>query len=126
MTQLRLIKLWHLLGAAMVVFIIVMTLTPNPMPMPGKWTDKLFHFAGYFGVMAWYAQFIKYRLMTVILLVGLGVSLEFAQIMVNTRSFEWADMSANILGVLLAAMIVRGVLAQLLIYFEAHVLKTKA
>jgi len=123
MTELRWLKLWHLVGAAMVVFIIVMTLTPNPIPMPGKWTDKLFHFAGYFGVMAWYAQFIKRRYIAVLFLVGLGVSLEFAQIMISTRSFEWADMSVNILGVIFAAVVVRGVLAKLLWFFEAQLSK---
>jgi len=123
-TALHWIKLWHLIGALMVGFIIYTSLAPHPiLPMTQKWSDKLYHFTGYFGVMAWYAQFVKQRFVTMVLLVVLGVSLEFAQLLVNTRSFEWADMLANILGVILATMIVRGVLVQLLTYFENRCLK---
>jgi len=123
MTELRFLKLWHLIGLMMVVFIIFMNLTPNPIPMPGKWTDKLFHFTGYFGVMAWYVQFVRRRYIAALLLVGLGINLEFAQILIQTRSFEWADMSVNILGVVIAAVLIRGVLAKLLYYFEGWLKK---
>ena len=119
MIELRFIKLWHFIGAMMVLFIIYMALVPHPIvSMSGPWSDKLYHFSGYFGVMAWYAQFVKQRYLTIILLVLLGIALEFMQMLVNTRSFEWADMLANTVGVLSAALIVRGMLARLLCFFE--------
>jgi len=103
----------------MVIFIAYMALAPHPiLIMQGRWSDKIYHFSGYFGVMAWYAQFVKQRLVTVFWLIILGVGLEFAQMFVNTRSFEWADMLANVAGVMVAALIVRGVLAKLLCGFE--------
>ncbi len=117
--ELRWNKLWHLIGAMMVVFIVYTALAPHPMlTMSGKWSDKIYHFSGYFGVMAWYAQFVKQRVMTIILLLLLGISLEFAQMLVNTRSFEWADMLANVSGVVIAAILIRGVLAKLLCFVE--------
>lgn len=117
-------KLWHIIGALMILFIVYTALAPHPvMTMSGKWSDKIYHFSGYFGVMAWYAQFIKQRLMTIILLVLLGVSLEFAQMLVSTRSFEWADMLANVSGVIVAAILIRGVLAKILYFFEEYLRK---
>jgi len=105
----------------MVLFIAYTALAPHPvLTMSGKWSDKIYHFSGYFGVMAWYAQFVSQRIKTVSLLIFLGVGLEFAQILVNTRSFEWADMLANVSGVLIAAVVVRGVLAKLLCFVEGR------
>ena len=103
----------------MVLFIISMSLMPHPVvSLDGKWTDKIYHFSGYFGLMAWYAQFVTQRSLTIFLLVLLGIALEFAQMLVNTRSFEWADMVANTAGVLSAALFIRGQLAKVLCVIE--------
>ena len=108
----------------MVLFIAYTALAPHSViTMSGQWSDKIYHFSGYFGAMAWYAQFVKQRLLTIGLLMLLGISLEFAQMLVNTRSFEWADMLANVSGVLIAALVIRGVLARLLCFVEER-LKT--
>lgn len=67
--------------------------------------DKLLHFAAYatLGLMAMLAVRSRQRQITVmLLLVVLGIALEFAQILVPGRSFELADMAANGLGVYLA------------------------
>lgn len=120
MNQARWTNIWHLLGAGMIVFIVYTALAPHPIiSMSGRWSDKIYHFSGYFGVMAWYAQFVKQRLMTVLWLITLGVGLEFAQMFVNTRSFEWADMLANVSGVVIAALLIRGMLEKLLCGFES-------
>jgi len=103
----------------MVLFIMYTALASHPiLTMSGQWSDKIYHFSGYFGVMAWYAQFVSQRSKTVFWLIVLGVSLESAQMLVNTRSFEWADMLMNVSGVVIAALLVRGVLAKLLCGFE--------
>jgi len=122
MTELRLIKLWHLIGALMIVFIFYMTLTPNPVDLTWRWSDKLYHFSGYFGLMAWYAQLLKRRMIAVVLFVLMGIGLESAQLLVSARSFEWADMVANVLGVVVAAILFRGVLTRLLAFFEIKLL----
>jgi len=121
-TQLRLLKLWHVIGALMVAYIVYVSLTPNPIPMPGRWTDKVFHFAGYFSVMAWYRQLPVRRNLMAAVFILMGIGLEFGQMLVKTRSFEWADMTVNILGVLVAAFVFRGSLARLLMLAEKIVL----
>ena len=122
MTDLRFIKLWHFIGIGIIVFIFYMTLTPHPVQLSGSGTDKLFHFSGYFGLMAWYAQLLKRRMIAVLAFVVMGIGLEFAQMMVNTRSFEWADMLANVSGVIIAVLLFRGVLTKLLFLFETRLL----
>jgi VanZ family protein len=122
MANLRLIKLWHFIGALMILFIFYMTLTPNPVDLSWRWSDKLYHFSGYFGLMAWYAQLLKRRTIAVLLFIAMGVSLESAQLLVSARSFEWADMLANVSGVVVAALLFRGVLTRLLTLFEMRFL----
>ena len=122
MTDLRFIKLWHFIGIGIIVFIFYMTLTPHPIQLSGSGTDKLFHFSGYFGLMAWYAQLLKRRTSAVFIFIAMGIGLEFAQMLVNTRSFEWADMLANVSGIVVAAFLFRGVLTKLLFLFESRLL----
>ncbi len=125
MTNLRYVKLWHLIGALMIAFIFYMSLTPHPIQLSVQGSDKLYHFSGYFGVMAWYAQLLKRRSIAIVAFIVMGISLEFAQMLVNTRSFEWADMLANVAGVVIAALLFRGVLAKLLVIFEKYIATLK-
>lgn len=122
MTDLRFIKLWHFIGIGIIIFIFYMTLTPHPVQLSGSGTDKLFHFSGYFVLMAWYTQLLKHRTVAVLLFITMGIGLEFAQLLVNTRSFEWADMLANVSGVVIATFLFRGVLTRLLFLFETRLL----
>ena len=119
--RLRLHALWHFIGVILVAYIIYVTLTPNPMPMPGRWTDKLYHFAGYFVVTAWYLQFVQQRYCVVVSGIVLGIALECAQLFVETRTFDWADMAVNIVGVIVAMSIIRGALAKVLSVIESRI-----
>lgn len=122
---LRFFNLWWLIGAAMWVFIIYSSLTPHPVSMPGRFSDKILHFSGYFGVTAWYAQLYlrpRVRQRQLFIFAMMGVLLEFAQLLVNERSFEWADMLANCSGVLVAGLLIRGPLERLLLSSERYIL----
>ena len=120
-TKLRLLTLWHIIGGLMIAYILYASLTPSPIPMPGRWTDKVFHFIGYFSVMAWYAQLPVRRHLMAVFFILMGIGLEFGQMLVKTRHFDWADMTVNILGVVVAALVFRGALARLLFFFESRV-----
>jgi VanZ family protein len=123
---LRLFSLWWLIGAAMWLYILYATLTPHPPDMPGRFSDKILHFSGYFGVTAWFAQLYKSvptRQRLLFIFVMVGVLLEFAQLLVNVRSFEWADMLANCAGVLLAGLLIRGRLGKILLASERLILR---
>ena len=113
--------LWQAIGWLMVAYVIYVTLTPQP-PSAGKilW-DKIYHFAGYFGLMAWFAQLtqqFKQRLLIAVGFCLLGVLLEFGQRMGMARHFEFADMLANSLGVVAGLILFRGPLGKILHRFE--------
>jgi VanZ family protein len=84
--------------------IVYLSLTPKP-PDPGfEYGDKLGHLFAYGLLMFWFCWLYRYRYTRLaygIAWVMLGVGLEFAQGMTPARSFEFGDMAANSLGVLL-------------------------
>ncbi len=121
---LRFFNFWWLLGAAMWIFIIYSSLTPHLVNLSGQFSDKILHFSGYFAVTAWFAQLYlrsSIRLRQLIIFTMMGVLLEFAQLLVNERSFEWADMLANCSGVLIAGLLMRSQLEELLLASERHI-----
>lgn len=89
------------LYAAAIVFL---SLTPKP-PDPGfAYGDKLGHLAAYSLLMFWFCHLYRYRYTRLAYAIGwvlLGAALEIAQSATATRSFEFGDMAANSLGVLL-------------------------
>ena len=119
---LRFFTVWWLVGMAMWVFIIYSSLTPHPVTFSEfKFSDKVLHFTGYFVVTAWFSQLYlrsNFRSKQLLGFVLLGILLEFSQLLVNERSFEWADMLANCSGVLIAGLIMRSKLEALLLSSE--------
>jgi VanZ family protein len=99
---------WVIVGWAMVGVIIFYSLTPSP-PIPGfSYADKLFHVAGYAGIMFWFAQLYeatRIRNLYAIAFMLMGIALEFAQDWGGVRVFEFGDMLANVLGVVLVWLI---------------------
>jgi VanZ family protein len=125
---LHLFALWQVIGLGMLAYIVYVSLIPHPPLMFGQWSDKVYHFVGYFVLTAWYAQLYaasRHRYLLALSFLSLGVLLEFAQLLVNERSFELLDMLANGLGVLVAWLITRGRLSRLLLYCEQKILSGK-
>jgi VanZ family protein len=125
---LRLFRLWWLIGAGILGYIVYVTLTPHPPPMPGRFTDKLYHILGYFVLTGWFVQLYKPsrpRYYLVLVFIILGTVLEFAQLWVNTRSFDLADIVANGLGVFAAWLLFRGRWAAVLLYCERHLMRVR-
>ena len=125
---LRFFILWWLIGLAMWVFIIYASLTSHPVTISGRFSDKILHFSGYLGVTVWFSQLYlrsKIRLKQLVIFAMLGVLLEFAQLLVNERSFEWADMLANCSGVVVAWLLMRSPLEKLLLSCERFILRDR-
>jgi VanZ family protein len=125
---LRLFRLWWLIGAGILGYIVYVTLTPHPPPMPGRFTDKIFHVLGYFVLTGWFAQLYKpsrLRYYQAVGFIGLGTALEFAQLWVNTRSFDLGDIVANTLGVLAAWLLLRGRWTAVLLYCERYLMRVR-
>jgi VanZ family protein len=95
-------KLWIGLGIVMVVTVIVCSLVRPPEQVRIQRWDKVVHFGSYFVLMLWFGSIHARRVTHHLLAVGfigLGVALEFAQLMTGHRMFELTDMAANGAGV---------------------------
>ena len=96
---------WRALGWLGIAIIVYLSLVPSPPePVHFENADKLEHALAYGLVMLWFCQLYtqRKRLVTGVLLVAMGIAMEFLQRMTDYRSFEYADMLADGTGVLLA------------------------
>ena len=102
-TSLRYRAEWLFAGYVWVFIVILLSIDPSPtLDLPIN--DKIAHFVAYGGLMGWFSQVYqihKQRFIVAVLLVLLGVSMEFYQSTIPGRYYEFADMIANTGGVLL-------------------------
>ncbi len=116
--------LWIGVGTVMVAAVIVLSLVPPPEIPVRRW-DKAAHFATYFFLMLWFASIYAERATHHLLaagFVGLGVALEFAQLMTGHRMFELTDMAANGAGVAMAWSLARTRAAEGLAWVDKHII----
>ena len=95
-------RLWLTMGWALVAVIIYLSLTPHPIEIQVEEGDKMGHLLAYGTLMLWFAQLYGSTQARWVLAAGcvaLGVGLEFAQTLTDTRAFELADMAADAAGV---------------------------
>jgi len=104
--HLRFKRLWLGLGLFLVSGVTLASVVSVPAQVTNVLiNDKLTHVAVYGCLMGWFAQIFRHdltRLMFVVLLVGMGIGIEFIQGITPTRNFEVLDMIANTCGVVLA------------------------
>jgi VanZ family protein len=118
-------SLWLVVGYILVAYVIYSSLTPNPIEIDISNFDKYAHTFGYFVLMGWFMQIYhlkKNLAICALLLVCMGVALEFVQGMTSYRMFDLNDMLANTTGVLLASVLVKTPFPNILTYFEAKFL----
>ncbi len=100
----RLHTLWVWVGWALVLSAVFLSLTPQPISIPVEQGDKAGHVAAYAVLMLWFAQLysgVNCRLLLAGAFLALGIGLEFAQALTGIRTFEFADMLADGVGVVL-------------------------
>ncbi len=88
----------------LVLLIIYLSLSPRPISVPMTQGDKIGHALAYAALMLWFAQLYlgkSSRITVAGAALALGVALEFAQLLTDTRTFSIADMLADGVGVLL-------------------------
>lgn len=98
---------WLLLGWVAVGVVVYLSLTSTPIRTTLAYGDKLGHLLAYALLMAWFVQIYQSRawlLLHGVLLLLLGVLLEFLQELTG-RYFEYSDMVANGIGVLLGSFV---------------------
>ena len=109
MAHLRLARLWHGIGWALVLAVIVLSLAPEP-PVTGiGGSDKLGHALSYGVLITWFAQLYPRAMYGRLALafVAMGLILESLQALMPPRTFDPLDMAANGSGVVLGWIISR-------------------
>ncbi|GAB4127669.1 MAG: hypothetical protein Fur0040_10560 [Sideroxydans sp.] len=105
-------RTWLALGWLWLSGVWVLSLMPQPpQPLTFEFSDKLEHAAAYAFLMVWFAVVYRgcARLRAALALLGMGLAVEIAQGMSGYRFFEWADVTADAVGILLAAWAMRRV-----------------
>ena len=102
---LRFAKLWITIGWVLVGYVIFESLRPDPPSFDAvpDW-DKWGHTIAYMVLMLWFAQIYLRRSQRIeigMALLGLGIAIEFAQRETGYRTFEYLDMVADGVGVLI-------------------------
>lgn len=109
MSPLRYPAGWLAAGAAFVALVAWLSLTPEP-PDAGRMGEvKIGHVAAYAWLMLWFAQLWespRARIAIGLALALLGVGLEYAQSLTGYRTFAYADMRDNALGVAAGGLLV--------------------
>lgn len=118
------LALWVL---ALVVVAVGSLLPPSALPEAPRVSDKLVHVAMYFVLMAAAVQLFaspRALLGVAVALAAYGLLLEVAQhTLTTTRMFEWGDVLANTLGVVLGLGLAATPLARGLVWFEHRALR---
>lgn len=97
-------SLWVAIGWAICAAIVWLSLTPEPPQLDVPEGDKLGHFLGYGTLMFWFCQLYAKTATRIFYAAGfaaMGIALEHVQASLGYRSYEFFDMYANALGVLL-------------------------
>ncbi|MCW9023350.1 MAG: VanZ family protein [Gammaproteobacteria bacterium] len=127
MHELKFKKYWLGIGWFLIALIWYLSLTPAPMPDMGMDnSDKLGHFLAYGVLMGWFAQIyfnLRIRMALVVTFIVMGIIIEYVQGMTDYRSFQYADMLADSLGVLLAFILAHGPLSRVLVRVEKQLIK---
>ena len=125
---LRLRRLWLGIGWTLIGLVVYLTLVPSPSgPPPFPAADKLEHALAYAVLMGWFAQLYRapsQRWLSAGGLIALGVLLEYSQLLGGVRDFEYLDMLADAVGVLLGWLGVLTPLGRTLQILEARWLRT--
>ena len=100
--------LWLSIGWLLVAAIVYLSLTPTPIELPGDSGDKYGHVAAYGVLMFWFTQIYSAsprRMAVAISLALLGIGLEFVQGYTGYRTFDRADMVADVIGIVLGWLV---------------------
>jgi VanZ family protein len=118
-------RAWLTGGWLLVGLVVYLSLTPHPPePLSFPNADKLEHGIAYGSLALWFCQIFllaRSRMITIALLIGLGIAMEFVQGWTGYRHFDVWDMVANSIGVLLGFLLVFTSFGRLFVLIEAVV-----
>jgi VanZ family protein len=118
---------WLAMGWIWIVSIFYVSLIPHPPNLMSFWNaDKLEHALAYSLLMLWFCQVYRHsrsRYLLVTLLTAMGILIEYLQGTTNYRTFDYADMVANCVGVLVGWAWARTGLGRVFAYLEYQLSK---
>ena len=124
-TSLHHARVWLLLGVLLVLLVTIASVMRVPAPAEAVLShDKLVHLGVYAILMGWFAQIYQRgtaRVLLALLLVAMGIGIEYWQGSTLTRQFDRYDMIANTVGVLLAWALVHTPLGNVLHAVERRI-----
>lgn len=127
---LRYHKLWHFLGALQVLLVVYLMLTRITVEVEViSHVDKIAHWTVFSVLMSWYAQLMHSRwsrVFSTACIVILGIGLEYLQALSPYRHFDYADMLANMVGIISGIILMRISGLRYLYWLELKLSKKKA
>lgn len=119
------LRLWLSIGWLLIALIVYLSLTPHPINAPHFHnSDKVGHLLAYAALMGWFSQIYRHasqQIKIAMALVGLGITMEFLQGLTHYRMFDYVDMLANSLGVLIGWVVAKTSLGQTLAYLDQRI-----
>ena len=100
--NLRARPVWLLLGCMLVLLVIYLSLARVSLEVPVEQADKFEHMLAYGTLMFWFANLycvLSARIVFAVGFVAMGIALEYMQRLTGYRTFDIADMAANVAGV---------------------------
>ena len=100
--ELRYYPAWLAVGLGLVALVVYLSLTPDPIDAGQVGDISVGHFLAYGVLMLWFAQLFPgwpARLAVAGAFTLMGVGLEYVQGLTSYRSFDYADMRDNAIGV---------------------------
>lgn len=115
---------WLILGWLWVGVVFYVSLMPHPPQPVTFWqADKFEHALSYCLLMLWFCQIYRTRTTRTLLafmLIVMGIVIEYLQRETGYRTFEYADMVADVSGVLVGGVWARTGLGRIFAYIEYH------
>jgi len=101
-------SLWLAILVTIAIALLSLIKIESTQPINIKYLDKLLHLISYVVLsFLWFTAFIKSKKIILVFIscIAYGVLLEFLQAQTGYRTYEYADMLANSLGVLIGYLI---------------------
>lgn len=114
--------IWLALGWLWVLSILYLSLMPHPPEPVHFWNaDKLEHALAYSLLMLWFCQIytlLRSRRLVALLLIAMGIAIEYLQGETGYRMFDYGDMLANATGVMVGWAWARTALGRVYVYLQ--------
>jgi VanZ family protein len=125
--KLRFTNVWLTIGFLLIGLVVYASLMPNPPDLTHiQGADKVEHAVAYFILTFWFGLIYaknRVRWTIGITFIFLGVAMEYLQGMTAYRTFEYADMAADAVGVLCALLAAQTPLVKTLAVVEKRLLR---